>query len=98
MPPRSAVLVVGFAASLCCSPLAMAAPDEELLGKSRGYPMGTRANWYTDDSVRVGSYTNLDRLFPNQHHVLTRADRPSPLTTVAVAPPISRTSGRPACS
>jgi hypothetical protein len=41
----------------------MAAPDEELLGKSRGYPMGTRANWYTDDSVRVGSYTNLDKLF-----------------------------------
>ena len=85
---RSAVLVTGFAASLCCSPLAMAAPDEELLGKSRGYPMGTRANWYTDDSVRVGSYTNLDKLFPNQHHVLTRAERPSPLTTVAVAPPL----------
>ena len=82
----SAVLVAGFAASLCCSPLAMAAPDEELLGKSRGYPMGTRANWYTDDSVRVGSYTNLDKLFPNQHHVLTRAERPSPLTMVAVAP------------
>jgi hypothetical protein len=109
---RSAVLVAGFAASLCCSPIAMAAPDEELLGKSRGYPMGTRANWYTDDSVRVGSYTNLDKLFPNQHHVLTRVERPSPLTTVAVAPhfgtastgasipsmTISRTSGRPACS
>jgi CubicO group peptidase (beta-lactamase class C family) len=80
------VLVAGFAASLCCSSLAMAAPDEEPLGKSRGYPMGTRANWYTDDSVRVGSYTNLDKLFPNQHHVLTRAERPSPLTTVPVAP------------
>ena len=88
MPPRSAVLVAGFAASLCCSPLAIAAPDEELLGKSRGYPMGTRANWYTDDSVRVGSYTNLDKLFPNQHHVLIRSERPSPLTTVAVAPPL----------
>ncbi len=85
---RSAVLLAGFAASLCCSPLALAAPDEEVLGKSRGYPMGTRANWYTDDSVRVGSYTNLDKLFPKQHHVLTRAERPSPLTTGAVAPPL----------
>ncbi|HMH54064.1 MAG TPA: serine hydrolase [Candidatus Acidoferrum sp.] len=92
---RSAVLVAGFAASLWCMPFATAAPDEELLGKSRGYPMGTRANWYTDDAARVGSYTNLDKLFPNQHHVLPRAERPSPLPKVATEPPLQyRFEGR----
>jgi len=35
--------VAGLAASLCCLPLATEAPNEELLGKSRGYFMGTRA-------------------------------------------------------
>src|SRR5258708_5693409 len=65
---------------------AAAAPDEELLGKSRGYPMGTRANWYDDQAVRVGWYTNLDKLFPGQHHVLRKADAPSPLPRAAPEP------------
>jgi CubicO group peptidase (beta-lactamase class C family) len=81
-------IVIGLAAILGCVPFAFAAPDEELLGKSKGYPSGTRANWHTDDSVRVGSYTNLDKLFPNQHHVLQRADEPSSLPKVAAAPPL----------
>lgn len=85
---RSPVLVAGLAASLSCLPVAIAAPDEELLGKSSGYPVGTRANWYRDDSVRVGSYTNLDRLFPHEHHVLKKAERPSPLHKVAAEPPL----------
>jgi hypothetical protein len=59
------MLVAAVAASLCWFSVAIAAPDEELLGKSKGYPMGTRANWYIDESVRVGSYSNLDKLFPN---------------------------------
>src|SRR4030095_15723786 len=70
--------------SLCR--FAIAAPDEELLGKSKGYPAGTRANWYTDDAVRVGSYTNLDKLFPNQYHVLHRAENPSELGQVTAEP------------
>lgn len=43
---------------------ALAAPDEELLGKSKGYPIGTAANWFFDESVRVGSFTNQDKV-PN---------------------------------
>ena len=77
-----------LAASLSCLPSALAAPDEELLGKSRGYPMGTRANWYTDDFVRVGSYTNLDKLFPHEHHVLRKAEKPAPLPKTAAEPPL----------
>ncbi len=80
------MLVALVAPSLCCFHVAFAAPDEELLGKSKGYPTGTRANWYLDDSVRVGSYTNLERLFPDQHHVLRKAEHPSPLRKAATEP------------
>jgi CubicO group peptidase (beta-lactamase class C family) len=89
------MLVAVCTATLSCVRFALAAPDEELLGKSKGYPMGTRANWYTDDAVRVGSYTNLDKLFPNQFHVLHKAENPSPLNKVAAEPPLQyRFGGR----
>lgn len=66
--------------------VAVAAPDEELLGKSKGYPRATRATWYLDDSRRVASYTNLDELFPRDHHVLRKAANPSPLARAAPEP------------
>ncbi|WP_291867016.1 serine hydrolase [Bradyrhizobium sp.] len=62
---------------------AAAAPDEEQLGKRAGYPIGTRANWFYDESVRVGSFSNLDRLLP--HYTLKRAARPLPLPAAADA-------------
>ena len=55
---RSVLLLAVMAAS------AIAAPDEELLGKSKGYPVGTAVNWYFDESVRVGSFTHQDQV-PN---------------------------------
>jgi hypothetical protein len=81
-----ALLVTALAIILCCVQVANGAPDEESLGRSKGYPMGTRANWYDDDAVRVGSYTNLDKLFPNWHHVLRKAPNPSALAKVATEP------------
>jgi len=72
--------------SLACRTL-LAAPDEELLGKSRGYPIGTRGNWYYDETVRVGAFSNLDKLLP--HHTLKRAASPSPLKRAAVEPAIT---------
>jgi len=56
---------------------AIAAPDEELLGKAKGYPLGTRANWFFDESVRVGSFSHLDEILP--HNRLSRATSPLPL-------------------
>jgi CubicO group peptidase (beta-lactamase class C family) len=56
---------------------AFAAPDEELLGKARGYPLGTRANWFFDEGVRVGSFSHLDELLP--HYSLSKAQSPLPL-------------------
>jgi len=53
---------------------AFAAPDEELLGKAKGYPVGTRANWFFDESVRVGSFSHLDEILP--HNTLSRAAAP----------------------
>jgi len=46
-------------AALCIAAgVALAAPDEALLGKAAGYPVGNAANWFFDESVRVGSFTH----------------------------------------
>src|SRR5215210_1219547 len=65
---------------------ALAAPDEELLGKKAGYPIGTRANWFYDERVRVGSFSNLDRIIP--HNTLKKAASPVPLLAPANQPKI----------
>lgn len=65
---------------------ATAAPDEELLGKSAGYPVGTRANWYYDESVRVGSFSNVDKILP--HYTLKKSAAPLPLPMAATEPKI----------
>jgi CubicO group peptidase (beta-lactamase class C family) len=65
---------------------AQAAPDEDLLGKSAGYPIGTRENWFFDERVRVGSFSHLDELLP--HNTLKKAATPRPLPKAAEAPDI----------
>lgn len=63
-----------------------AAPDEDLLGKGAGYPIGTRANWYYEESVRVGSFSNVDRILP--HYTLAKSSAPLPLPRASVEPKI----------
>jgi CubicO group peptidase (beta-lactamase class C family) len=65
---------------------AAAAPDEEQLGKAAGYPVGKRATWFYDESVRVGSFSNLDKLLP--HYILGKAASPLPLPKAASQPSI----------
>jgi CubicO group peptidase (beta-lactamase class C family) len=65
---------------------ASAAPDEEQLGRAAGYPIGTPANWFFDESVRVGSFSNLDKLLP--YYTLGKAVTPLPLPAVASEPKI----------
>ena len=48
-----------------------AAPDEDLLGKAAGYPVGSRATWFYDERVRVGSFSHLDSIL--QHYTLKKA-------------------------
>lgn len=63
---------------------ATAAPDEELLGKSRGYPIGTPSTWFYDETVRVGSFSHMDSFLP--HRVLPKSDSPRPLRRAAKEP------------
>ena len=50
---------------------AIAAPDEELLGKSAGYPIGPPGNWFFDEGVWVGSFSNLNKILPHNTHKKT---------------------------
>jgi hypothetical protein len=63
-----------------------AAPDEDLLGKAAGYPIGTRATWYYDESVRVGSFSNVDKILP--HYTLAKSPTPLPLAAASAEPKI----------
>lgn len=38
------------------------APDEDLLGRHSGYPVGTAQNYFFDESVRVGSFSRMDEI------------------------------------
>ncbi len=76
-----AALVILWPQMLC------AAPDEELLGKGKGYPIGSASNWAMDESVRVGSFSNLDRILP--HNTLKKSPAPSILKAAAKPPRIT---------
>jgi len=65
MPPRRILLSCGVLVALAFP--AGAAPDEDLLGKAAGYPIGTRANWFYDEGVRVGSFSRVQNL-SHIHH------------------------------
>jgi CubicO group peptidase (beta-lactamase class C family) len=67
--------------------MAAGAPDEELLGKSKAYPIGVPTTWFYDEAVRVGSFSHLDEIF--KHHLLAKS--PSPLPLEAAAAPLSFT-------
>jgi CubicO group peptidase (beta-lactamase class C family) len=67
--PCAALLAMTFSA--------LAAPDEDLLGKKAGYPIGTPFTWFYDERVRVGSFSNLDKIVA--HNTLKRAVSPAPL-------------------
>jgi CubicO group peptidase (beta-lactamase class C family) len=79
--------VVWCAAIAVLASTAAAAPDEELLGKAAGYPIGTRATWFYDESVRVGSFSNLDKILP--HNVLRPAAAPLALRKAPAEPKLA---------
>lgn len=58
----SAPLALGCASLLWLVP-GFAAPDEEALGKARGYPLGSAATVW-QEPYRVGAFTGMERLFP----------------------------------
>ena len=79
-------MILGPVLVLLAQSFAQAAPDEELLGKSAGYPIGTRETWFLDERVRVGSFSHLDDILP--HNTLQKSATPSSLPQAADAPAI----------
>ncbi|MBV9563040.1 MAG: serine hydrolase [Bradyrhizobium sp.] len=65
---------------------ALGAPDEDVLGRAQGYPIGRPSNWYYDEHVRVGSFSHLDDILP--HDTLDRPAASLPLPNAAQMPRI----------
>jgi len=69
----------------------LAAPDEDKLGKAQGYPIGNARNWFYDESVRVGSFSNqgeIAGIFGGKANVLAASSAPMPLTKLDAEPRI----------
>jgi CubicO group peptidase (beta-lactamase class C family) len=84
------MLLLPWLFGICCLP-AHAAPDEEALGKAKGYPVGNISNWFYDESVRVGSFTaqgEIPGIFQGKANVLAPSDKPMPLPRSEQEPPI----------
>jgi CubicO group peptidase (beta-lactamase class C family) len=67
--------------------MARAEPDAELLGASRGYPVGTAATWYQVPN-RVGSWSALDRVQGLQVRRVAAPAQAQPLPRAAQPPEI----------
>jgi CubicO group peptidase (beta-lactamase class C family) len=70
---------------------AFAAPDEDKLGKAQGYPIGNARNWFYDEAVRVGSFSNqgeIDGIFGGKANVLAASSAPMPLAKLDAEPRI----------
>lgn len=68
---------------------AVAAPDEDKLGKALGYPAGTAKTWFHDESVRVGSFSSqgeIPGIFGGKANVLAASDTPMKLARSAGEP------------
>jgi CubicO group peptidase (beta-lactamase class C family) len=72
-----------------------AAPDEDKLGKAQGYPVGNARNWFYDEAVRVGSFSNqgeIEGIFGGKANVLAASSAPMPLLRVEDEPRIRWTA------
>ena len=78
-----------LASCLIASSGVLCAPDEALLGKASGYPVGNARNWFFDESVRVGSFSHLDKIL--SHNVLTASPAPFVLKQAAAEPALRYT-------
>ena len=87
--PRTMTLIASAIVPLTVASIACGAPDEDRLGKQAGYPIGNAANWYYDESVRVGSFTHqadISGIFHGKVNVLQRSKNPMLLPKAAREP------------
>jgi CubicO group peptidase (beta-lactamase class C family) len=78
---------VALAACAALAAPASAEPDEERLGKSQNYPLGTAATWY-NNPYRVGAWSALDKVPGVRTRVVARAEEASALPRAAQPPAI----------
>ncbi|MFZ4757313.1 MAG: serine hydrolase, partial [Burkholderiaceae bacterium] len=81
---RAALAALGLAAGV-----AAAAPDELRLGRAAGYPVGTARTWFSDESVRVGSFSaqgEIPGILGGASNVLAPATEVMPLPRATVEP------------
>src|ERR1700730_10883530 len=64
---------------------ALAAPDDDVLGKAEGYPVGTPKNWFFDEHVRVGSFSHIDQVLP-RYFTVRKSASPLPLPKAESVP------------
>ncbi len=84
------LLFAALAGCLVWCSTALAAPDEEDLCKSRGYPVGTARNWFFDECVRVGSFTHqaeIPGIFLGSVNAMQAAAMPLVFGKADVEPP-----------
>lgn len=81
MSAMAAVLLAGMAP-------VRAEPDEEVLGKSRGYPLPPTRAQASQMPFRVGSWSALDQVPGMRVSRVARAESPSPLPRAAAEPAI----------
>jgi len=79
--------LLALCAALALMP-AHAEPDEAVLGKNQGYPVGTNGgNWY-GNPYRVGSWSAMDKVRVLSTRKVERAGPVTPLPAMAPAPAI----------
>lgn len=82
---RMIVLLAGLA---CCT-VSLAAPDEEALGKSRGYPTCPNSKGsFSPEWCLVGVTTHYHEIYPSR--VVKKADSPRPLQRAAQEPAVGQ--------
>ena len=74
--------------ALWAGPALHAEPDEAVLNKANGYPIGTSATWY-NNPYRVGSWSALDKVPGVQVRVVARPAQASPLPQAARPVPVT---------
>jgi CubicO group peptidase (beta-lactamase class C family) len=83
---RRIFFVVAFAA--CAAMTAHAEPDEDRLGKSQNYPLGTAATWY-NNPYRVGAWSAMDKVPGVLTRGVARGQQVSALPRAAQPPAIN---------
>ena len=75
-------------AALCLTATAQAEPDEEQLGKSQNYPLGTASTWY-QNPFRVGSWSALRSVPGIRTRPVTPPITATPLPSAGNSPTVS---------